>query len=128
MRYWASHGARRGGPWAIDPIDANAFGESVAFDHAGRPAIAYLARTDLGDQAEVRLARLLGLPFPGDSGAELSREELFAGWRLWFERIGAKILGRPRMRTGARWLYRSGCHSATARCQSLRDEQIVKFR
>jgi hypothetical protein len=50
--------SNRGGPWAIDPIDANAFGESVAFDHAGRPAIAYLARTDLGDQAEVRLARL----------------------------------------------------------------------
>ena len=36
-----------------------------------------------------RLARLLGLPFPGDSGAELARDELFAGWRLWFERIAA---------------------------------------
>jgi class 3 adenylate cyclase/tetratricopeptide (TPR) repeat protein len=36
-----------------------------------------------------RLARLLGLPFPGDSGAELDRAELFAGWRLWFERIAA---------------------------------------
>src|SRR3954449_3591584 len=34
-----------------------------------------------------RLARLLGLPFPGDVGAELERGELFGGWRLWFERI-----------------------------------------
>ena len=50
--------SNRGGPWAIDPIDADGFGESVAFDLEGRPAIAYLARTDLGDQAEVRLARL----------------------------------------------------------------------
>jgi hypothetical protein len=50
--------SNRGGPWAIDPIDANGFGESVAFDRDGLPAIAYLARTDVGDQAEVRLARL----------------------------------------------------------------------
>jgi hypothetical protein len=50
--------SNRGGPWAIDPIDANGFGESVAFDRDGRPGIAYLARTDLGNQAEVRLARL----------------------------------------------------------------------
>jgi hypothetical protein len=50
--------SNRGGAWAIDPIDANGFGESVAFDRDGRPAVAYLARTDLGDQAEVRLARL----------------------------------------------------------------------
>lgn len=52
--------SNRGGPWAIDPIDANGFGESVAFDRKGRPAIAYLARTELGEQAEVRLARLVG--------------------------------------------------------------------
>jgi class 3 adenylate cyclase/tetratricopeptide (TPR) repeat protein len=36
-----------------------------------------------------RLARLLGLPFPGDSGGEIDRAELFAGWRLWFERLAA---------------------------------------
>jgi hypothetical protein len=51
--------SNRGGPWAIDPIDANGFGESVAFDRQGHPAIAYLARTGLGNQAELRLARLI---------------------------------------------------------------------
>jgi class 3 adenylate cyclase/tetratricopeptide (TPR) repeat protein len=37
----------------------------------------------------VRLGRLLGVPFPGDGGAPLAREELFAGWRLFFERLAA---------------------------------------
>ncbi len=35
----------------------------------------------------VRLGRLLGLRLPGDTGQELNRDELFAGWRLWFERL-----------------------------------------
>jgi hypothetical protein len=52
--------ADRGGPWVIDPIDADGFGEAVAFDRQGHPAIAYLVRTGPGNQAEVRLARLLG--------------------------------------------------------------------
>jgi class 3 adenylate cyclase/predicted ATPase len=37
----------------------------------------------------LRLARLLGVPFQGDDGAALTREELFAGWRLFFERLAA---------------------------------------
>jgi class 3 adenylate cyclase/predicted ATPase len=37
-----------------------------------------------------RLARLLGVGFAGDSGGALSREELFAGWRLFFERLAAE--------------------------------------
>ena len=46
------------------------------------------------DQAErdyvgPRLSRLLGAAFAGDSGRPLSREELFAGWRLFFERLAA---------------------------------------
>jgi class 3 adenylate cyclase len=36
-----------------------------------------------------RLGRLLGVTAPGDSGGALSREELFAGWRLFFERLAA---------------------------------------
>jgi hypothetical protein len=36
-----------------------------------------------------RLARLLGVAFAGDSGGPLGREELFAGWRLFFERLAA---------------------------------------
>jgi class 3 adenylate cyclase/tetratricopeptide (TPR) repeat protein len=39
---------------------------------------------------ELRLSRLLGVPVAGDSGSALSREELFAGWRLFFERLAAE--------------------------------------
>jgi predicted ATPase len=38
----------------------------------------------------VRLGRLLGVAAEGDGGAALSREELFAGWRLFFERLAAE--------------------------------------
>ena len=36
-----------------------------------------------------RLGRLLGLALPGDTGTQLPREELFAGWRLFLERLAA---------------------------------------
>jgi tetratricopeptide (TPR) repeat protein len=39
--------------------------------------------------AGARLGRLLGVGFGADGGAALSREELFAGWRLFFERLAA---------------------------------------
>jgi len=37
-----------------------------------------------------RLGRLLGVTFAGDGGGPLAREELFAGWRLLFERLAAE--------------------------------------
>jgi class 3 adenylate cyclase/tetratricopeptide (TPR) repeat protein len=41
--------------------------------------------------AGVRLGRLLGVAFADDSGGGvLAREELFAGWRLFFERLAAE--------------------------------------
>ena len=47
---------------------------------------------DPGERAYVgaRLGRLLGVAFDGDGGGPLSREELFAGWRLFFERLAAE--------------------------------------
>jgi class 3 adenylate cyclase/predicted ATPase len=39
----------------------------------------------------VRLGRLLGVAAAGDGGGALSREELFAGWRLFFERLAAEL-------------------------------------
>ena len=47
---------------------------------------------DPGERAYVgaRLGRLLGVAITGDSGASLSQEELFAGWRLFFERLAAE--------------------------------------
>ena len=51
---------------------------------------------DPGERAYVgiRLGRLLGVPFPGDAGdprTPLAREELFAGWRLFFEHLAAQM-------------------------------------
>jgi class 3 adenylate cyclase len=37
----------------------------------------------------LRVARLLGAALAGDGGGTLGREELFAGWRLFFERLAA---------------------------------------
>ena len=47
---------------------------------------------DPGERAYVgvRLGRLLGVTVAGESAGALSREELFAGWRLFFERLAAQ--------------------------------------
>ncbi len=44
-----------------------------------------------GERAYIgaRLGRLLGVTAAADSGGPLAREELFAGWRLFFERLAA---------------------------------------
>lgn len=39
------------------------------------------------DYAGVRLSRLLGVPYPSETKVVLSQDELFAGWRLFFERL-----------------------------------------
>jgi predicted ATPase len=46
---------------------------------------------DPGERAYVgpRLGRLIGVPAAGDGATAMSREELFAGWRLFFERLAA---------------------------------------
>jgi class 3 adenylate cyclase/predicted ATPase len=46
---------------------------------------------DPGERAyvSVRLGRLLGLPVDEDSGVALDREELFAGWRTFIERLAS---------------------------------------
>jgi class 3 adenylate cyclase/predicted ATPase len=47
---------------------------------------------DPGERAYIgaRLGRLLGVTFGGDGGTPLGREELFAGWRLFFERLAGE--------------------------------------
>jgi tetratricopeptide (TPR) repeat protein len=70
---------------------------SIAEEDPGDAAAAKLAEglgrfvPDLAERAYVgvRLARLLGVAFAGDDGNALSREELFTGWRLFFERLAA---------------------------------------
>jgi class 3 adenylate cyclase/predicted ATPase len=81
--------------WALAEIVRQRLGiaeEDPAEAAAGKLAQG-LARY-VADPAErayvgVRLGRLLGVAFAEDSGGALSREELFAGWRLFFERLAA---------------------------------------
>jgi len=47
----------------------------------------FVADPDERAYLSVRLGRLLGVAPEQDEGASLAREELFAGWRLFFERL-----------------------------------------
>src|SRR5204863_8783842 len=79
--------------WALAEIVRQRLG--IAEDDPAAAAAAKLAQglkefiPDAGERAYigVRLGRLLGLAFAGDGEAVLPREELFAGWRLFFERL-----------------------------------------
>jgi class 3 adenylate cyclase len=82
--------------WALAQIVRQRLGiaeEDPAEVAAGKLADG-LARfvPDAGERGYVgvRLGRLLGVAGQGDSGEALSREELFAGWRLFFERLAAE--------------------------------------
>jgi len=82
--------------WALAEIVRQRLG--IAEEDAAETAATRLAEgleEFVPDPAErayvgVRLGRLLGVPFAGDTGAALAREELFAGWRLFFERLAAE--------------------------------------
>jgi class 3 adenylate cyclase/tetratricopeptide (TPR) repeat protein len=63
-----------------DPADAAAASLADGLDR-------FVSDPDERPYIGVRLGRLLGVPFAGDIGEPLSREELFAGWRLFFERL-----------------------------------------
>jgi hypothetical protein len=81
--------------WALAEIVRQRLGIAEG-DPAGTAGELLAAGLDqiVADPAErayvgARLARLLGFPVAGDDGEMLSREELFAGWRLFFERLAA---------------------------------------
>jgi hypothetical protein len=71
---------------------------SIAEEDPAEVAAARLAEgldrlvPDAAEQGYVgaRLSRLLGVRFDGGGGGPLGREELFAGWRLFFERLAAR--------------------------------------
>ncbi|MGB6457157.1 MAG: adenylate/guanylate cyclase domain-containing protein, partial [Streptosporangiaceae bacterium] len=79
--------------WALAEIVRQRLG--IAEEDTAEAAAARLAEgvdrfiADPGERAyaRVRLGRLLGVPAEGDAGGPLSRQELFAGWRLFFERL-----------------------------------------
>ena len=82
--------------WALAEIVRQRLG--IAEEDPAEAAAAKLAEgldryvSDLAERGYVgvRLGRLLGVAAEGDDGAALSREELFAGWRLFFERLAAE--------------------------------------
>jgi class 3 adenylate cyclase/tetratricopeptide (TPR) repeat protein len=81
--------------WALAQIVRQRLG--IAEDDPAPVAAGKLAEgvdrhvPDPGERAyiSVRLGRLLGVSVAGDDGGPLPREELFAGWRLLFERLAA---------------------------------------
>src|SRR5262249_36379494 len=81
--------------WALAQIVRQRLG--IAEDDPAAVAAVNLAEgvaryvPDPGQRAyiAVRLGRLLGVSVAGDDGRPLPREELFAGWRLFFERLAA---------------------------------------
>jgi class 3 adenylate cyclase/predicted ATPase len=81
--------------WALAEIVRQRLGiaEDETADSAAEKLSAGLERY-LADPAErayvgVRLGRLLGVTVVGDDGGQLHREQLFAGWRVFFERLAA---------------------------------------
>jgi class 3 adenylate cyclase/tetratricopeptide (TPR) repeat protein len=65
-----------------DPADSAAAKLAEGLDR-------YLADPGERAYAGVRLGRLLGVAVAGDGGGPLPQEELFAGWRLFFERLAS---------------------------------------
>ena len=49
----------------------------------------YIPDPDERPYIGVRLARLLGVGYPGNDGGPMPRAELFAGWRLFLERLAS---------------------------------------
>ncbi len=82
--------------WALAEIVRQRLG--IAEDDSADPAAQKLAAgldQYVPDPAErgyigIRLGRLLGVTAGGDGGGSLARQELFAGWRLFFERLAAE--------------------------------------
>jgi class 3 adenylate cyclase/predicted ATPase len=81
--------------WALAEMVRQRLGiaEEDSADLAASKLVAWLDRffPDPGERAYVgvRLGRLLGVG-SADGAAVLSREELFAGWRMFFERLAAE--------------------------------------
>ena len=82
--------------WALAEIVRQRLGiaEEDPIDTAAAKLAAGLDRfvSDPGERGYIgaRLGRLLGVAIAGDGGEPMAREELFAGWRLFFERLAAQ--------------------------------------
>ena len=81
--------------WALAEIIRQRFGiaEEDAIDVAETKLLDGMNRFVSDEAAReyvgVRLSRLLGISYPSESRAVLEPDELYAGWRLFFERLAA---------------------------------------
>ena len=79
--------------WALAEIVRQRFGiaeedpQEVAATKLQEGMVRYVADEAEREYVGVRLSRLLGVPYASGSKVVLSTEELFAGWRLFFERL-----------------------------------------
>ena len=79
--------------WALAEIVRQRFGigeedpTEVAQAKLKEGLVRFVQNETERDYVGVRLSRLLGVPYPSETRAVLSQEELFAGWRLFFERL-----------------------------------------
>ena len=79
--------------WALAEIVRQRFGiaeedpQDVAAARLQEGLVRYVEDAAEREYVGVRLSRLLGVPYASESKVVLSTEELFAGWRLFFERL-----------------------------------------
>jgi class 3 adenylate cyclase/tetratricopeptide (TPR) repeat protein len=79
--------------WALAEIVRQRFGiaeedaQDVAAGRLHEGMVRYVPDPAEREYVGMRLSRLLGVPYASESRIVLSTEELFAGWRLFFERL-----------------------------------------
>ncbi len=79
--------------WALAEIVRQRFGiaeedpQDAAAAKLREGMVRYVRDEPEREYVGVRLSRLLGVPYASESKVVLSTEELFAGWRLFFERL-----------------------------------------
>ena len=79
--------------WALAEIVRQRFGiaeedpTDVAAAKLEEGLVRFVADASERDYVGVRLSRLLGVPYTSETKIVLSKEELYAGWRLFFERL-----------------------------------------
>ncbi|MGH9030001.1 MAG: adenylate/guanylate cyclase domain-containing protein, partial [Acidimicrobiales bacterium] len=80
--------------WALAEIVRQRFGiaeedpTDVAAAKLREGMVRYVQDGAERDYVGIRLSRLLGVPYPSETKAVLTQDELYAGWRLFFERLG----------------------------------------
>jgi len=79
--------------WALAEIVRQRFGikeedpTETSAEKLAQGMVRFVPDEDERDYVGLRLSRLLGVPYHADTNVVLSQDELFAGWRLFFERL-----------------------------------------